>query len=54
MRILVVSAVIMLGATSAQAQFGNLVNKVKMAKQTAEDVKKKVDMATSSSPRVAT
>ena len=43
MRILVVSAVIMLGATSAQAQFGNLVNKVKMAKQTAEDVKKKVD-----------
>ena len=43
MRILVVSAVMMLGATSAQAQFGNLVNKVKMAKQTAEDVKKKVD-----------
>ena len=43
LRILVVSAVMMLGATSAQAQFGNLVNKVKMAKQTAEDVKKKVD-----------
>ena len=42
-RILVVSAVMMLGATSAQAQFGNLVNKVKMAKRTAEDVKKKVD-----------
>ena len=40
---MVVSAAMMLGATSAQAQFGNLVNKVKKAKETVVDVKKQVD-----------
>ena len=43
MRILVISAVMMLGATSAQAQFGNLVGNLKRAKEKVEDVKKKMD-----------
>ena len=43
LRIMVVSAAMLLGVTTAQAQFGNLVGKVKKAKETAEDVKKMVD-----------
>jgi hypothetical protein len=41
MRILVVSAVMMLGTTTVQAQFGNLVGNLKKVKETVEDVNKK-------------
>ena len=41
MRILVVSAAMLLGVTTAQAQFGNLVGGLKKVKETVDDVNKK-------------
>ena len=41
LRIMVVSALMMLGATSVQAQFGNLVGNLKKVKETVDDVNKK-------------
>jgi len=40
-RIMVVSAAMLLGATTAQAQFGNLVGNLKKVKETVDDVNKK-------------
>ena len=40
-RILAVSAAMLLGATTAQAQFGNIVSGIKKAKETVDDVNKK-------------
>ena len=40
-RILAVSAAMLMGAATAQAQFGNLINGIKKAKETVEDVNKK-------------
>lgn len=42
-RIMVVSAAMLLGVTTAQAQFGNLVGNLKKAKETVDDVSKKVN-----------
>lgn len=40
-KILAVSAAMLLGATTAQAQFGNIVSGIKKAKETVDDVNKK-------------
>jgi len=40
-RILVVSAAVLLGATAAHAQFGNLIGNIKRVKETVDDMSKK-------------